>query len=107
MLMGYDGWSFRRVQRLLFSGSLAGSVIYGAQGLLWWLLVPPLAFAINLYAEDRSVRRRIGQAAWASPGYARFLFGTNLFLLVKSTFLACAAFTAAGMMAQRLAPLLA
>ena len=40
-----------------------------------------------MVAEDYAVRQQIGIRTWPSEGYARFLFGTNLFRAVRNTLL--------------------
>ena len=85
----------RRMERVLMAGSACGSLVFGAEHFTAWLFVPPLAFASLLIAEDRAVNRRIGTATWPSVAYARFLFGTNLYLAVRNTVLSAAIFAIA------------
>ena len=73
--------------RLLSGLLLAGSALSGWHGQAGWLVLPPLAALALLLAENRAVRRAIGSAAWASEGYARFLVGTNLSILLRSAIL--------------------
>ena len=85
----------RDVERVLIIGSALGSLVFGAQHFTPWLAAPALAFTGLLIAEDRAVNRRIGSGTWPSVGYARFLFGTNLYLTLRNTVLSAAIFAIA------------
>lgn len=85
----------RNVERLLTSACFGGSILAGAAHLPQWLLLPPLCFAAMLLVEDRAVHRRIGVRTWPSVGYARFLFGTNLYLAVRNSLFSAAIFAIA------------
>lgn len=85
----------QNIERLLTVLCLGGSVIAGAEHLPQWLLVTPLCFAGLLVAEDHAIRQQIGVRTWPSEGYARFLFGTNLFRGVRNTLLSTGIFVAA------------
>jgi len=82
----------RHIERLLTALCLAGSMLAGALHMTQWLLVTPLCFAGFLLAEDRLVRQKIGIRTWPSEGYARFLFGTNLYRAVRNSLLAATLF---------------
>ena len=77
----------RDVQRFLEGAFLIGSGIGGWFYQPAWLCVPAGTSLALLIIEDRVVRQRIGEAAWPSEGYARFLVGTNLALLLRSAIL--------------------
>jgi len=77
----------RELERFLAGAFLVGSAIGGWLHQPGWLLVPATASLTFLLVEDRAVRLRIGAAAWASEGYARFLVGTNLSLLLRNAIL--------------------
>lgn len=77
----------RELERFLAGAFLVGSAIGGWFHQPGWLLVPATASLTFLLVEDRAVRLRIGAAAWASEGYARFLVGTNLSLLLRNAIL--------------------
>ena len=85
----------RDVERVLIIGSALGSVFFGAAHYTPWLVAPAFAFTGLLIAEDRAVNRRIGSGTWPSVGYARFLFGTNLYLTLRNTVLSAAIFAIA------------
>lgn len=85
----------RNVERLLTTACFGGSLLAGAEHLTQWLLLPPLCFTALLLVEDRAVHRRIGARTWPSVGYARFLFGTNLYLTVRNTLFSGALFAGA------------
>lgn len=77
----------RDLKRLLTGTVLAGSAIGGWLHQPAWLLAPAAVSLLFLLLEDRAVRGQIGAAAWASEGYARFLVGTNLSLLLRNAIL--------------------
>ncbi|HEY4201762.1 MAG TPA: hypothetical protein VGM83_14510 [Devosiaceae bacterium] len=85
-------------QRFLRFGTVVGSLIFGWNHVPTFLLLPPLASLMLLVAEQHAVRRRIGTVSWASEGYARFLVGTHLHLLLRTAMLSGVIFAiAAGM----------
>ena len=92
----------RIVQRLLTYGSLVGSVAYGWQHNIAWLVVPVAAFALYAILEDWQVRLRIGPRHWPSEGFARFQMGTNLFLMLWSAMLNAMIFAIAATMSSAL-----
>ena len=92
MRLRFGSPDFRRLRRGLVIGSLFGSLVYGWQHVPVWLFIPPLAFTLYLLLEDRAVRIEVGNGAWPSRGYARFLFGTNVFSMVWNSLLSTAAF---------------
>jgi hypothetical protein len=85
----------RNIERLLTVLCFGGSVLAGGAHLPQWLLVTPLCFAGLMVAEDYAVRQQIGIRTWPSEGYARFLFGTNLFRAVRNTLIGTGIFIAA------------
>jgi hypothetical protein len=85
----------RNRDQLLTNLAFAGSAVAGLLHASTFLLLPPLMFLTVLVLEDRAVRRRIGSGAWPSVGYARFLFGTNLYLLLRNTVFSTAIFAIA------------
>jgi hypothetical protein len=85
----------RDTERFLTIVCLGGSIIAGALHLTPWLLAPPLSFIGLLVAEDRAVHQRIGAGNWPSVGYARFLFGTNIYRAVRITLAGAGLFAAA------------
>ncbi len=85
----------RDLERLLLPVSMAGSLLAGIGHATIWIALPPLAFAALLIAEDRAVHRRMGTAHWPSVGYARFVFGTNLYRLGRNSVLSAAIFAIA------------
>jgi len=85
----------RNIDRLLTGTCLGGSILAGVLHAPHWLLVTPLCFAGLLLAEDRQVRQQIGVRSWPSEGYARFLFGTNLYRAVRNTLLSALIFAIA------------
>ena len=85
----------RQAERLLTGFCLGGSVLAGSLHQPQWLLVTPLCFAGLLMTEDRLVRRQIGVRAWPSEGYARFLFGTNLYRAFRNTVIGAAIYAIA------------
>lgn len=82
----------RKVERLLTTACFSGSLLAGLEHVPQWLALPPLCFTVMLVAENRAVHRRIGIRTWPSVGYARFLFGTNLYLVVRNTLVSAAIF---------------
>lgn len=92
----------RDLQRLLTYGSPIGSVIYGWQHNLAWLVAPVAAFTIYAILEDRQTRLRIGPRHWPSEGFARFQMGTNLFLTLWNAMLNAIIFAIAAMMSSAL-----
>lgn len=84
------GGVLRDVRQGLYGLCLVGSLVFGSQHAGWWLLLPPIAFAVCLGIESHSIRQKVGRAAWASEGFARFTFGTGMGHLCRDT-LACAA----------------
>ena len=85
----------RDLERVLTATCFAGSLAAGIVHASLWLVLPPLAFAALLVAEDRAVHRQIGNSHWPSMGYARFVFGTNLYRLGRNTVLSGAIFAIA------------
>lgn len=80
----------RMIERLLAGLCLGVSLVAGTCHSPQWLLLPPVCFAGLLLVESHAVNQRIGVRTWPSPGYARFLFGTNLYLAVRNTALCVA-----------------
>ena len=85
----------RDTERALVVFCMAGSILAGALHFAPWLLVPPACFIGLLVAEDRAVHHRMGDGSWPSIGYARFLFGTNLYHAVRNSVLGAGLFAAA------------
>lgn len=88
----------RLIAKLMIAACAAGGLLH----FLPVLLLPLLASTIVLVLDDRDVHRRMGRSAWPSIEYARFLFGTNLYLVFRNTVLGAALFavtsTAAGLL---------
>jgi hypothetical protein len=85
--------SFRVLHQYLARASIAGGLLCGWFGVPHWLLAPPAAFAIYLILEDRAVHSAMMDGgAWPSPGYKRFLIGTNLSSLLKHSVLSTFAY---------------
>ncbi|MDR3473217.1 MAG: hypothetical protein P4M09_16275 [Devosia sp.] len=76
---------------------VSGAALAGIGHAPQWLLAAPLCLLGLVIAEDRAVRGRIGNRTWPSVGYARFLFGTNLYLAVRNLVLCAAVFAIAAM----------
>lgn len=87
----------RIMERLLNGLCLGGAMLAGANHAPLWLLAAPICLVGLVIAEDRAVRGRIGYRTWPSAGYARFLFGTNLYLAVRNSLFCAAVFAAASM----------
>jgi len=85
----------RTMERLLAGMCLGISLVAGTYQSPQWLLLPPACFAGLLLAESYAVNQRIGTRTWPSVGYARFLFGTNLYLAMRNTVLCAAVYLAA------------
>jgi hypothetical protein len=96
------GSFMRDMQRLLTYSSLIGSVIYGWQHNIAWLVVPVAAFGIYALLEDRQIRLQIGTRHWPSEGFARFQMGSNLFLMLWNAILNAIIFAIAAMMSSAL-----
>lgn len=92
----------RQIERWLTGLCLGGSIVAGVIHAPEWLLVTPLCFSGLMVAEDRQVRHQIGGRAWPSEGYARFLFGTNLYRAVRNTFFSATIYAIASMAASLL-----
>jgi len=92
----------RDAERFLILFCLGGSVLAGGIHLTPWLIVPPLCFIGLLVAEDRAIHSRMGDGAWPSIGYARFLFGTNLYRAVRNSLLFAGLFAACSAMSDLL-----
>ena len=85
----------RTIERLLTGTCLGISLAAGSTHSPQWLLLPPICFAGLLLAESHAVNQRIGLRTWPSAGYARFLFGTNLYLAIRNTIFSAALYFAA------------
>jgi hypothetical protein len=86
--------AFRVLHRYLAFASIGGGLFCGWFGVPHWLLAPPAAFAVFLILEDRAVQNAIMDGgAWPSPGYRRFLIGTNLSSLLRHSALSAFAYS--------------
>ena len=86
----------RDIERLLAALSIVGSLLAGLWGNPAWFLVLITALGAYLVREDRALRRRIGERAWPSEGFARFTFNTNLYFCVRQIGLGTLVFALAG-----------
>lgn len=71
-------FQMRDIERVLIGFNLVGSLVAGLRHESLWFPVAIAAFGIYVVVQDRALRRRIGQRAWPSEGFARFTFNTNL-----------------------------
>ena len=78
------GVLLRNVERILILANIAGSLVAGWHGQTGWLPLSAAAFAAYLFIEDRTLRRQIGAGHWPSAGFAKFSFGTNLYIALKN-----------------------
>jgi hypothetical protein len=88
--------TLRRCERPLIVGNAVASLCFGWLHVLPWLAVPLVTFLSYLFAEERILRLRLGGPAWAGDGYARFVVGTNLYLLTWNLALDGALFVLGG-----------
>jgi hypothetical protein len=85
----------RILDRFLPGACWLGSALAGLTHRPEWLLLMPLCLGAPAWLEDRRIRRRIGLRAWPSPAYARFMFGTNVSLLLRNALVGAALFALA------------
>lgn len=90
------------LERILIVANIVGSLVAGWYGQHAWLPLSAAVFALHLVAEDRALRRRIGVGHWPSAGFAKFSFGTNLYIALKNTLLGALLFALAGAVASAL-----
>ena len=86
----------RDIERLLAALSIGGSLVAGLWGSPAWFLALATALGAYLVREDRALRRRIGDRAWPSEGFARFTFNTNLYFCVRQIGLGALVFALGG-----------
>lgn len=75
------------VMRRVHAGLPIASVLIGMAGQPTMLVVPPALTAFYVLMRDRIIRRRVGQAAWPSDGFARHVLVDDLARLVCLTLL--------------------
>lgn len=78
----------RLIAKLMLAACAAGGLFHFVPV----LLLPFLTSVVVLVLDDRDVHRRMGRSAWPSIEYARFLFGTNLYLVFRNTVFGAALF---------------
>jgi hypothetical protein len=86
----------RDIERLLVWFNVAGSLLAGYHREPLWFLLPAAGFGAYLMVQDRALRRRIGERAWPSEGFARFNFNTNLNFGLSHLLLGALLFAIAG-----------
>jgi hypothetical protein len=92
----------RDIEKLLVALNLAGAVLQGMRHEPLWLLVPAAAFSLYVVLSHRSLRRRIGERAWPSEGYARFALNTDLNFALRHLALGVVVYALADFAAYRL-----
>ena len=96
------GVLLRNVERILIVANIAGSLVAGWHGQPGWLPVSVVAFAAFVFIEDRALRRQVGIGHWPSAGFAKFSFGTNLYIALKHILFGALLFVLAGTAASAL-----
>lgn len=93
------GFQVRDIERVLVGLNLVGSVAAGLRHEALWFPVAIAAFGAYVVLQDRALRRRIGQRAWPSEGFARFTFNTNLNFGLSHLLIGALLFAVAGTLA--------
>jgi hypothetical protein len=86
----------RDTERLLIWFNLIGSLVAGYRHEALWFPLAVTVFALYVVLQDRALRRRIGDRAWPSEGFARFTFNTNLNFGLSHLLLGALLFAVAG-----------
>lgn len=86
----------RDTERLLIWFNLIGSLVAGYRHEALWFPLAVTVFALYVVLQDRALRRRIGDRAWPSEGFARFTFNTNLNFGLRHLLLGALLFAVAG-----------
>ncbi len=86
----------RDTERVLIWFNLVGSLAAGYRHEPLWFPLAVAAFALYVVVQDRALRRRIGDRAWPSEGFARFTFNTNLNFGLSHLLLGALLFAVAG-----------
>jgi hypothetical protein len=86
----------RDTERLLIWFNLIGSLVAGYRHEALWFPIAVTVFALYVVLQDRALRRRIGDRAWPSEGFARFTFNTNLNFGLSHLLLGALLFAVAG-----------
>ncbi|KKB06791.1 hypothetical protein VE25_21020 [Devosia geojensis] len=74
---------FVTARRIALLGTLT-SALFGWLGQPMWLIVPPACYLAYVVWRDQAIRARIGSAAWASDGFARFLVVADVALMLRN-----------------------
>lgn len=86
----------RDIEKLLFVGNLAASLVLGFRHDPAWFVLALAAFSLYVVLADRALRRRVGPRHWPSEGFARFSFNTNLYFALRNLLLGALVYMAAG-----------
>lgn len=86
----------RHIERLLIAFNVTGSVVAGIRHDPIWFAIAAAAFFVYVLVQDRVLRRRIGDRAWPSEGFARFTFNTNLYFGLRHVVLGAVLYAVAG-----------
>jgi hypothetical protein len=86
----------RDTERLLIWFNLIGSLVAGYRHEALWFPLAVTVFALYVVLQDSALRRRIGDRAWPSEGFARFTFNTNLNFGLSHLLLGALLFAVAG-----------
>ena len=90
------------IMRRIFPSLPVASVLIGFAGQPAVLILPPALTTAYVLLRDRIIRRKVGQAAWPSDGFARHVLVDDLALLLCLTVLGLPLFFAGVMLRQYL-----
>ncbi|HEY8575681.1 MAG TPA: hypothetical protein VIL88_05005 [Devosia sp.] len=82
------------IMRRIFAGLPFAFAAIGLLGQPTLLVVPPVLTAGIVLLRDRSIRRRVGDGAWPSDGFARHVLVDDLARLLCVTLLGLPLFVA-------------
>jgi hypothetical protein len=75
------------VQLLVLYGNLLGSAVSGWIHWIWWLVVPPIIYAIFAFSTTASIERQKQHYGDDSRTFSRSMLKPNFFLIAWNTIL--------------------